>query len=189
MRYREQFKAEDPGLECGEFSIGEGDLVDLIQTLLGRNYTVVLKAMGCSMYPFIRDGDILHLTPASCAALRIGDVVAFRISGRSQFAVHRITRRIGDRYLLHGDCCAEPDGWIPRTDILGRLSTVERNGRKVSSGLGPERYFLGFLSGRELLYPILSMLDALWNCMARIPRMTIRSRAREVSGGSPINHP
>ena len=42
--------------------------------------------------------------------------------------------------LPQGDGLTEPDGCIPRENILGRVTAITRCGRRVRFGLGPERF-------------------------------------------------
>ena len=44
-----------------------------------------------------------------------------------------------------------PDGMIPVGDILGLVTCVERGGRKVRFGLGPERLLIALLSRSGLM--------------------------------------
>src|SRR3974377_743550 len=113
-------KPRDLRTAYAELPLGGRDLVGLIDAVLKRGSSVALKATGCSMYPFIRDGDVLHLSPTAADSICLGDVVAFRKSVGEGMMVHRVAGKVGSRYLLRGDGCAEPDGLIPETDILGR---------------------------------------------------------------------
>ncbi len=58
-------------------------------------------------------------------------------------------------YLIRGDNAPEGDGLVPLQDILGLVTRVERNGRRVLLGRGPERRLLAFLVRRDLLQPLL----------------------------------
>ena len=133
-------------------------LIDLIQNVVSRGSSLRLRAKGCSMAPFIKDGDVLTLSPPVIRSLGIGDVVAFSFPQSGRLIIHRVIRAFGGDFLIRGDYCAEPDGVIPKQDILAVVSRVERNGRKVSLGLGTERAIIAFLSARAALFPLLSFL-------------------------------
>ena len=38
---------------------------------------------------------------------------------------------------------------------MGRVTRVERNGKEIFFGLGPERFLIAFLTRRGLLFPLL----------------------------------
>jgi hypothetical protein len=58
--------------------------------------------------------------------------------------------------LTMGDNSPKADGMIPRKSILGSVQKVERDGKKVYRGLGPERFLIAFLTCRGLLFPLFS---------------------------------
>jgi hypothetical protein len=173
----------------GEFKVHQEELslrgcalIDLLEAALGRGSSIRLKAKGRSMSPFIQDGDVLRLSPADFNSLAVGDVVAFRFSGSDRIAIHRVTGKIDGRYLIRGDYCSESDGLIPGINILGQVSRVERWGKKISFGLGRERHFLAFLSGRDLLCPMLSVFDALRRRSTRILGMIFPVKLQGLQG-------
>ena len=110
------------------------------------------------MSPFIRDDDVITLSPLGGDPPRLGEVVAFVSPYTERLTVHRIVRRRGDSYLIQGDRAPESDGLVPSYHILGRVTKVERNGKEVLLGLGSERLLIAFLSRQgifaNLLVPI-----------------------------------
>jgi hypothetical protein len=57
--------------------------------------------------------------------------------------------------LLQGDNKPnDPDGFIPREAIMGRVTRVERGGKRVRLGFGPERRLLALLSHGGVLAAI-----------------------------------
>jgi hypothetical protein len=81
--------------------------------------------------------------------IHFGDVLAFDSAGR--LIVHRLVRIAPGQYLLKGDNNPQPDGWFPADAILGRVVRVERAGRRIRLGLGPERALIAVLSRRGAL--------------------------------------
>jgi hypothetical protein len=55
---------------------------------------------------------------------------------------------------MRGDNSSRDDGYVPEANILGRINRVERNGKKILLGLGPERYLIGLLARKGLLIPL-----------------------------------
>lgn len=110
-----------------------------------------LRVGGASMAPFIRTGDVVTLRP--CERARLGDVVA-RLAGPDRLLVHRVVTG-GEPPLTRGDSAHEPDPPLSPGELLGRVWAVERAGRGVRAGLGPERQVLAWLSRRGWLRPLL----------------------------------
>ena len=110
------------------------------------------------MYPFIRDGDILTISPAPADTLTVGDVAAVTHPETRRLVIHRVTGVAGSALIIQGDNARSVDDPIPRTHILGRVTRVERNGRIVSLGFGPERVVIPRLTKlrhRAWLRPLL----------------------------------
>lgn len=139
-------------------------LIGLLQNLVPRGASLRLQAKGCSMAPFLRDGDVLTLSPIRTHPLSTGDIVAFTFPQSEKLAIHRICRTIGENYLIRGDYCPEPDGLIAKKYIVALVSRIERNGMKVPLGLGPEKILIAYLSAKDVLFPLLSFL---YRCSSR----------------------
>jgi len=141
-------------LDKDECMIAQAPLLELIQEVLGRGSCMKLQAKGCSMNPFIKDGDVLTLSPMIAGAPKAGDVVAFKLPEDGKLAIHRVIKTSADLYLIKGDCCSEPDGHIFKKDILGLVCDIKRDGNTTKLGLGPEKILISFLSGNNLLWPL-----------------------------------
>jgi signal peptidase len=137
----------------GVLSLSGPALQELLRAVLDRGIPFRLTALGFSMHPFIRDGDILTVSPKP--ETRLGDVVAFCHPDTGKLVVHRVLGRAPGGYLLRGDNAPEVDGLIPPEKILGLVTGVERKGRKVRLGRGPERRLLAWLARRDLLRPLI----------------------------------
>jgi phage repressor protein C with HTH and peptisase S24 domain len=103
--------------------------VELIQAVLEKGADFRLRAKGMSMYPFIRDGDILTLRRE--AAIREGDISAFSHPQTGGLVIHRLVQRRCGKLLMKGDHNGLPDGWIARERLLARVVRVERELRDV----------------------------------------------------------
>ena len=115
-------------------------LGELSRTVLERGASFRFRAMGGSMYPMIENGDVLTVAPLGRRAVSPGDVVEFLHPGHGGLRVHRVVGRKNGAYLVQGDGLIELDGWIPRENILGRVTEITRQGRRVHFGLGCERF-------------------------------------------------
>ncbi|MBV70085.1 MAG: hypothetical protein CMH52_01960 [Myxococcales bacterium] len=134
----------------------------LSNELLARGQAVQFVARGQSMWPFIMDGDTVHVEPLIHPP-RIGDVVLLERTETGP--LHRVVAgpRQG-RFLIWGDALPRPDAWVRADEIVGRLAQRQRDGveKVVYSGLttvliarslGASRRFIskirhGFLGSR-----------------------------------------
>ena len=139
----------------GEFSISGSTLIELFKDVLGKGASFRFQVKGFSMSPFIKDGDLVMVSPLLGSSLRLGDVVVFIQPGVRRLAIHRVIRKKGSSCFIKGDNTYQIDGLIPKTNILGYVTRVERNGKRVYLGLGLERLFIALLTRRGLLFPFL----------------------------------
>jgi len=130
-------------------------LVELVKEVLGKGVECRLQVKGFSMSPFIKDSDVVTISPMSDSLPEFGDVIAFVHPKVDKFIIHRVVGKIGDACLVKGENALEPDGLIERKHIIGIITRVERKGRRVFFGLGPERFLIALLTRTNLLLPIL----------------------------------
>ena len=140
--------------EGNELSFSGPAFVELIRAVIGKGAPFRFKAKGISMHPFIRNGDVITISPLS-GIPRYGDVVAFTRPKGYSLVVHRVVAKKDDSFLIRGDNIPYSDGLIPEANILGCVTRVERDGKQVYLGLGPERFLIAFLTRRSLLSPLL----------------------------------
>ena len=130
-------------------------LVQLLRAVLGKGVPVRFRAKGFSMSPFIKNEDVVTLSPLKDASPSVGDVIALVPQGTDKLCVHRVVGKKGDLWVTKGDNSSEADESVPIESILGFATRVERDGKEVFLGLGPERFLIAFLGGRGLLLPLL----------------------------------
>lgn len=133
-------------------------LLDLTADLLSRGTTVRFRPSGRSMYPSIREGELITVEPVLPSDVTLGDIVLYR-SERGLIA-HRVIQvsrpqsepsafgaagyrraclacgpsssRDARVFRLLGDassCCDKP---VKAHQILGRVVGVQRNGRSLA---------------------------------------------------------
>jgi len=129
--------------------------------LLARDAMVRFSAKGMSMWPFIKENDILTVVPCKDDSFGLGEVVAFLDTHHNNLTVHRIVGSSRSGYMLKGDCCSAPDGIVARRDILGRLACAERKGKRVRLSLGRDSFIFAILSRMGVLRPLFLFL---WQC-------------------------
>ena len=157
----------------GEGNLSKTGLVDLVQAVTERGKSFRVKAPGFSMYPFIRNLDTITISPLPAAGPRTGDVVAFLMPGTGSLVVHRVVAVTKQGYLIRGDNTLEPDGLLQRSSILGQVTRVEREGRTVFFGGGPERSIIAFLSRRGFISPSFHLIYRLISPVFRRIRVWI----------------
>ena len=106
------------------------------EELLDKNGYLVYTNVGVSMMPLLRQRkDIMEIRKKGSERCRKYDAVLFKrpdTEGRGKYVLHRILKVFPDgTYWIVGDNCVE--GEIVREEnVLGILTSVNRNGRKIS---------------------------------------------------------
>lgn len=108
--------------------------VDVTHEILQKGNQIRFRANGWSMHPTIRDGQVIEVDPIPPEALKPGDIGLFLEGGR--VLAHRLVRKLRDSegesvYIFQGDGLEVPDAPVSRSSVLGRVVSVERDGRKV----------------------------------------------------------
>lgn len=106
---------------------------DFVQEFIAQGQSFRFQARGGSMWPTIKDGELLHIQPIGKNSLRRGDIVLFNQGGRLK--AHRIVALQTEHVVTRGDACADSDGLVPQSDILGLVTAKEcsETGRIVST--------------------------------------------------------
>ncbi len=107
------------------------------------------------MHPFIRDGDVIIVSRPGVFEPHPGDVAAFCHPETGKLVVHRVMARCPGGVVLRGDNVSVADGLVPTENVLGLVTGVQRHGRQVRLGRGPERYLIAWLASKNLLQPLI----------------------------------
>ena len=102
--------------------------------LLARGEPVTVRVRGRSMWPFLRPGDRVLLSPDAAAA-RLGAVVLWVDEGGA-WRLHRVVARIGPWVWLKGDALPALDGRVRRKDLRAVVQQVHRKDQVVAPGGG-----------------------------------------------------
>ncbi len=153
-------------------------IMELIEAVHEKGAAFRFQAKGHSMAPTIRDNDIITISPLGDIVPRRGDVLAFRHPERPQMLVHRVLHAKGKRYFVKGDNCPTADGWVPAENVLGLITSVERNGKKRfwPCHARPSPFANAYLQFYPLWPPIRRRLVRCWRWLHR-PVGTITLRA------------
>jgi len=166
-RTRPQFSI----MKGSDLSLSARALVELLRAVLKKGAPVRFQAKGFSMSPFIKNKDLVTISPLQGKRPGLGDIIAFVHPETHGLCIHRIVRKKDGFYVTKGDNISETNECVPLVNILGFVTRVERDGKGVFLGLGPERFLIAFLGCRGLLFPLLLPL---W----KIVRPFIRRSAR-----------
>lgn len=135
----------------GVHALSGAALAGIARAVLSRGRPFRFHALGGSMSPFIRDGDVITLVPPDAAGCAPGRVVAVAQPENGRMVVHRVIGVSGGRCRTQGDNNSVADGEVPLACIIGTVACVERGGRRVRFGLGPEGIVIALLSRRRWL--------------------------------------
>ena len=154
-----------------ELSLSGPALLQLIRETLLRGSAIKFQAKGFSMSPFIRDNDIITISPLTNKSISYGDIVAFVCPITEKLVVHRVVKRNGKGAVcIAGDNLPKPDTTVSEERILGRVTSIERNGKKIALGLGLERSLIATLTRHGLIYSfLLPMMRCLRAFFKRYP--------------------
>ena len=99
--------------------------------LTGVKLPVRIMIGGASMEPVIRcNRDYVNIIPA-LGNFSVGDIVLISDPRKERYFLHRVWEIKDGQVLTWGDNCVGPDGWIPSEYIWGKVTSIERNGRKI----------------------------------------------------------
>jgi hypothetical protein len=163
-------------LDCSdnELQLSGNALAELMNAVFAKNAGFRFKAKGHSMSPFIRSQDVLTLSNCCAKKLEKGDIVAFINPANGKVVVHRIVGEITTGAVIKGDNCRESDGFITHGDIIGIVTIVERNGKRVWCGNGREKKLIASISRTRLLNTIiLPLLRKIKNVFSTTQPVTV----------------
>ena len=136
-----------------ELCLSGDSLTELLRAVMEKGKPFRFRAKGWSMAPFIRDGDVVTITPLDGRKLKTGEIAAFLHPLTGKVAVHRIIHRKSGYVFLKGDNSFSVDGRLSIDRIFGAVSRIERDGKDIRLGLGPGRLAIAMLSRSGWLTP------------------------------------
>ena len=117
-----------------EIRIDHSDLAALAYSILAEGHVLRFSAPGYSMFPFIRDGDIVEVQPLNNWHPRAMDIIVYA-HPNGKVRVHRLDKvrqtDAGLRLYLRGDAPPFCGEWIESGQVLGRVAAVEHAERRV----------------------------------------------------------
>ena len=109
----------------------------LFINLLREGHAIRCVAVGVSMSPCIKKGDLLMVKPIAFEEAEIGEIVAFRRDeSQSVLTTHRVIQKgkeLGRRYLItKGDRNLYRDFPLSPQEVFGKVVGIERKGQLIS---------------------------------------------------------
>ncbi|HZV59517.1 MAG TPA: S24/S26 family peptidase [Candidatus Eremiobacteraceae bacterium] len=168
----------------GPTPAGHAVAFDLAEEVVRKFGWVRLRVTGTSMMPFMLPGDLVTVKRANINAVSSGEIVLFKRPGG--FALHRVVAKttVSSTFALltRGDRLQYNDPVISSEALLGRVESIERNGRQFRTAARP-----GFLMG--IVAVVLRSSDAatyLYLQLAKLPGKFLRDRSATLENGYPV---
>lgn len=146
-----------------ELCISNKDLITLMQAVFSRGMPFKFQAKGFSMHPFIRNKDTLTISPFKGKA-RCGDILTVVNHNGNGLVVHRLIKQNTGLHYIKGDNSGPFGNYnkgILKNNIIGIVTGIERNRKKIRIGLGPERIIISYLNRFGLIRLLLVLYNKL----------------------------
>jgi hypothetical protein len=126
------------------------DFHGLLRDALAKGASLRFAAAGCSMDPFIKDGDVVTVAPLP-RQIKPGQIAAAVSPANGLVIIHRVVRVKEGAVLLKGDNLERPDGWVRGDALLGIVAVVERGGVAWQPGITRHAALIALLSRWDML--------------------------------------
>lgn len=133
-------------------ALSEVSQLEVLKCALERGASMRMTVYGESMMPFLRNGDVVTISPLEGRPPQIGDILAFEKPGARKLVIHRLVRKCEYGYELKGDNCRRPDETASEFHLQGVVAQIERNNRKKTLGTGKSKRWIAVLSKINLFY-------------------------------------
>ena len=120
-----------------ELSLPATAVMELLRAVHEKGAVFRFKAAGLSMTPSICNNDVITISPLEEIPPFVGEVVGFRHPRTGRLLIHRVVRKKQGTFNIRGDSLRYTDSHIPRENIIGVVTAVERHGRVL---FWPDRF-------------------------------------------------
>lgn len=115
--------------------LGNSQLLNLWQETLEKGNFLRLRALGGSMFPFIKPGDIITARRVPPENITVGQILFYYKDGN--FFAHRLKARGRDSLMItRGDNMPFNDNLVTPSEVLGKVVMIERRGRQIDMESG-----------------------------------------------------
>ncbi|MHC4124557.1 MAG: hypothetical protein ACYSSI_13355, partial [Planctomycetota bacterium] len=109
----------------GDFFLYGQALSELVKSTVRKGAFFRFRVKGFSMSPFIKNGDVVTISPLSnSSTIGLGRIAAFAYPMTRRLIVHRIVGRRFNNYIIKADTSPKIDGLVSRENILGIVVKV-----------------------------------------------------------------
>lgn len=159
---------------ASELLLSGSGLAEIMASVLEKGAAFRFTAKGNSMWPFIRDQDILTISRVPASGIKVGDVVAVANPATGSVIVHRVVATPAAGVMIKGDNCATADGVFAVDCVLGMVTTIERGKRRLPYCTRPFGMVIALLSASGLLNRlILPLLIKIYQTLWRRQKPTL----------------
>ena len=140
----------------------KNDLYEFCDELLDSNSKIKLKVGGYSMYPVLKNGDIITINKCKINELKTGEIVVFKT--RDKWIAHRLLKiRNGNELMLitKGDTCKHKDPVFTEEDFAGKVISFSRKSKEVNLNNSFRKFVGIFIARLSLVLTPLFILN-LW---------------------------
>lgn len=132
-------------------------LLHFSQKIFEKGENLRVQVFGSSMFPLIRSGDIVTVKPMPPENLTVGEVLFYYKDGI--FFAHRLKERSSNSLIItRGDNLPFNDNFITPSEVLGKIVTVERRGKKIDMESGLMR-LVNWTTARIPIYWIIRFIS------------------------------
>lgn len=142
--------------------------LNLLQLAVESDVPLKMTLYGNSMLPFIKSGDIAIVKSVHGEVPNVGDIYAFIQPGSEKLIIHRMVNIYGEICEMKGDNCKNVDGRIPFSALMGKITLVERQGRKIFYRNGLKNKVVAHLSRLNIPYIYQNIIDLLGKVQRRV---------------------
>ncbi|MDO8269572.1 MAG: signal peptidase I [Candidatus Levybacteria bacterium] len=89
-----------------------------------------IKTFGDSMFPLLRDGDVVSIKKTIYSQIKVNDIVCFR--QKNNLVTHRVVYKTATYIIAKGDNNPFSDGKVRPDKILGRVNAIKRDGQSLN---------------------------------------------------------
>lgn len=125
--------SQKPSLQASAI-IPQQLFIELSTELLRKGQSVRFKAPGRSMNPTIKEGETITIQPVAASTVGKGDIILY--SFKKGFIAHRVVRILRKKsdapsFIMRGDASGASDCPVSAQQVLGKVISVEREGRNL----------------------------------------------------------
>ena len=156
-----------------ELSLPGTVVMELLRAVHEKGASFRFIAAGLSMTPAICNNDVITISPLEEIPPFMGEVVAFQHPRTGGLLIHRVVRKKQGTFFIRGDSLRQTDSNIPRENILGVVTAVERRGQML---FWPDRfrhpfwarlYFRGYLAFTIMRFRLKAALRFIFKCLQK----------------------